>query len=137
MEDLIQGCIWLFENLSKISDLSHRHAPMHPILVPSRIGFHFALHHKVLTRTTFAGNVAVLCVVEIFSGFPHFICVPDFIAHTTARTLVDHGIPSWGIPEQLIMDKSSSFTAALFKLVAVMLGIHHSGRSMQSFEQTS
>ena len=105
-------------------DLSHRCAPMHPIPVPSRIG-HFALDHKVLTRTTSAGNVAVVCIVEKFSCFPHFICVPDLGAQTTARALVDHVIPFWGIPESLQMDKSSSFTAALFKHVAAMLGVSH------------
>jgi len=63
--------------------------------------------------------------VEKFSGFPHFICVPDLGAQTTARALVDHVIPFWGIPESLQMDKSSSFTAALFKHVSAMLGVSH------------
>jgi len=46
-------------------------------------------------------------------------------AETTARALVQHVIPFWGIPLQWQMDKGPSFVAALFKLIAALLGIRH------------
>ena len=104
-------------------NLSHRFAPLNPIPVPNAVGTRFALDHKVLSRTTSAGSNAVLVVVECFSGFPHFICVPDMTAETTARALVKHVIPFWGIPLQFQMDKGPSFVAALFKHIAALLGI--------------
>jgi len=106
-------------------NLSHRFAPLNPIPVPNAVGTRFALDHKVLLRTTSAGSNAVLVVVECFSGFPHFICVPDMTAETTARALVKHVIPVWGIPLQFQMDKEPSFVAALFKHIAALLGIRH------------
>jgi len=106
-------------------NLSHRFAPLNPIPVPNGVGTRFALDHKVLSRTTSAGSNAVLVVVECFSGFPHFICVPDMTAETTARAIVQHIIPFWGIPLQFQMDKGPSFVSALFKHIAALLGIRH------------
>ena len=40
----------------------HCYAPLHPLSVPEEIGTRFSMDHKVLTRTTSAGNTAVLVI---------------------------------------------------------------------------
>jgi len=74
----------------------HRYAPLHLLLVPEEIGTKFSMDHKVLTRTTAAGNTAVLVIVECFSGFSHLIPVLGQTADTTARAIVQHIVPIWG-----------------------------------------
>ena len=59
----------------------------------TKIGTRFSMDHKVLTRTTSAGNTAVLVIVECFSVFPHLIPVPDQTADTTAKAIVKHIVP--------------------------------------------
>jgi len=61
------------------------------------------MDHKVLTRTTAARNTAVLVIVECFSGFAHLIPVLDQIADTTARAIVQHIVPLWGVQFSLIL----------------------------------
>jgi len=103
----------------------HRYSPLHPLSVPEELGARFSMNHKVLTRTTAAGNTAVLVVVECFSGFPHLIPVPDQTADTTAQATVKHTVPFWGIYFSLYSDKTPSFLSALFAHVNAMLGIRH------------
>jgi len=103
----------------------HRYAPLHPLSVPEELGTRFSMDHKVLTRTTSAGNTAVLVIVECFSGFPHLIPVPDQTADTTAKAIIKHIVPFWGIHFSLYSDKVPSFMSALFVHVNAMLGIRH------------
>ena len=83
------------------------------------------MDHKVLTRTTAAGNTAVLVIVECFSGFAHLIPVPDQTADTTARAIVQHIVPLWGVQFSLYSDKAPSFLSALFAHMNALLGIRH------------
>jgi len=83
------------------------------------------MDHKPLTRTTNNGNTAILVIVEAFSGFPHLIPVQDMTAETTARAIVHHIIPYWGIGFSLYSDKSPSFVYALFANINQLLGIRH------------
>ena len=101
----------------------HWYAPLHPLSVPDEVGTRFSMDHKVLTRTTAAGNTAVLVIVECFSGFAHLILVPDQTADTTARAIVQHIVPLWGVQFSLYSDKAPSFLSALFAHVNAMLGI--------------
>jgi len=103
----------------------HRYAPLHPLSVPDELGTRFSMDHKVLTRTTSAGNTAILVIVECFSGFPHLIPVPDQTEDTTARAIIKHIVPFWGIHFSLYSDKAPSFMSALFAHVNAMLGIRH------------
>ena len=103
----------------------HCYASLHPLSVPEELGTRFSMDHKVLTRTTAAGNTAVLVIVECFSGFPHLIPVPDQTVDTTARAIVKHIVPFWGIHFSLHSDKAPSFLSALFAHVNAMLGIRH------------
>jgi len=93
--------------------------------VPEKLGSRLAIDHKVLTRTTAAGNTAVLVVVETFSGFPHFIAVKDQTALTTAKALVHNVLPWWGTDICIISDKGPAFTSNLFKCINDLLGITH------------
>jgi len=104
---------------------AHRFAPLHPLSVPEEIGTRFSMDHKVLTRTTAAGNSAVLVIVECFSGFPHLIPMPDQTADTTAKAIVQLIVPLWGVQFSLYSDKAPSFLSALFTHVNAMLGIRH------------
>jgi len=106
-------------------DYKHQTVPLHPHQVPERIGSRLAVDHKVLTRTTEAGNTAVLVVVETFSGFPHFIAVKDQTTLTTARALVHHVLPWWGTNIQIVSDKGPAFTSQLFKDINELLGVTH------------
>ena len=72
-----------------------------------------------------AGNTAVLVIVECFSGFPHLIPVPDQTANTTAKAIVQHIVPLWGVQFSLYNDQAPSFLSALFAHVNAMLGIRH------------
>jgi len=95
---------------------AHRFAPLHPLSVPEEIGTRFSMDHKVLTRTTAAKNTAVLVIVECFSGFPHLIPVPDHTADTTAKAIVEHIVPLWGVHFSLYCDKAPSFLSALLHI---------------------
>ena len=103
----------------------HRYTLLHPLLVPEDIGTRFSMDHKVLTRTTAARNTAVLVIEQCFSAFPHLIPVPDQTADTTARAIVQHIVPLWGVQFSLYSDKAPSFLSALFAHVNAMLGICH------------
>ena len=59
--------------------------PLNPILSPS-VPFQFlSCDHKVLCRKTRQGNVAILCIIDQFSGFPILKAVKDCSARTTAE----------------------------------------------------
>jgi len=103
----------------------HKYAPLHTLPVPDQVGVRFSMDHKNLTRTTALGNTAVLVIVECFTGFPHLIPVQDMSAETTARAIVQHIIPFWGVDFCLQSDKAASFLSALFAHVSALLGIRH------------
>jgi len=64
-------------------------------------------------------------VVEVFSGFPHFIAVKDMTSLTTAKALVHHVLPFWGTEITLVSDKGPAFTSQVFKHISELLGIKH------------
>jgi len=104
---------------------THNYVPLHPLPFPDEVGFRFSMDHKPLTRTTNNGNTAILVIVEAFSGFPHLIPIQDMTAETTARAIVHHIIPYWGIGFSLYSDKSPSFVNALFAKINQLLSIRH------------
>jgi len=62
---------------------SHYYLPLHLHTLPDEIGTHL-----VLARTTAERNIAVLVVVEAFSGYPYLTPVKDKTAVTTAKALI-------------------------------------------------
>jgi len=53
-------------------------------------------------------------------------------AQTTARAIVNHIVPLWGIGFSLYSDKSPSFVNALFAHINTLLGIRHVTRASRS-----
>ena len=104
---------------------SNRHVPLHEVEPASGPGERIAIDHKILTRKTAAGSVAILVAVDVFSGYVHLIPVPDVSAATTAKMLVKFVIPTYGIMKEIQSDKASAFTSALFTHINKILGIKH------------
>jgi len=71
---------------------TRQYSPVHPHPVLNELCSRLARDHEVLTRTTAEGNIAVLVVVEAFSGYPHLIPVKDMTSLTTAKALVQQVI---------------------------------------------
>jgi len=109
-----------------------KYAPLHTLPIPDEVGARFSMDHKPLCRTTNAGNSAILVIVEAFSGFPHLIPVSDMTAQTTARAIVNHVVPLWGIGFSLYSDKLPSFVNALFAHINTLLGIRHVASASRS-----
>jgi len=123
--DAVEYCkTWDTCQRTKIN-YGHRCAPLHQLSVPEDIGTRFSMDHKVFTRTTAAGNTAVLVVVWCFTRFPHLIPVPDQTADIMARAIVQHIVPLWGVQFSLYSDKAPSFLSALFAHINATLGIRH------------
>jgi len=83
------------------------------------------MDHKVLSRKTKSGNVAILYCIDQFSLWPVIKCVSDLSAATTARVFFEHVIAVWGVPKFLMTDKAGSFMEGLFAELAKLLQIKH------------
>jgi len=103
--------------------------PLHPLPVPDKPFSWWCLDHKNLTRKTNQGNVALLVCVEMFSGWPVVIPVPDLTAATTARVFFRHVISVYGAMPYLMTDKSTSFVASFFSQLAKLMKITHRSSS--------
>ena len=99
--------------------------PLHPWPVPSTVGEVWHLDHKNLARRTNAGNVAILAMVEAYSGWICLEAVPDYTAETAAKTFVRRAVANFGVPDILVTDKGSAYTGKFFQEMARILGIKH------------
>jgi len=116
----------------------HMYAPLHPLSVPDEVGTRFSMDHKVLTCTTAAGNTAVLVIVECLSGFAHLIPVPDQTADTTARAIVQHIVPLWGVQFSLYSDKAPlRHNTASQTLCHRDLAFHYNQAEVKTFRKDS
>ena len=104
---------------------SFRRPPLNPLEIPQKPFTHWSLDHKMLSRKTKTGNVAILCCVEIFSNWPVLIPVPDLSAFTTAKMLVKYIISVFGVPLVINSDRGSSFTAQIFQYIIKFFHIRH------------
>ena len=102
-----------------------RPPPLHPLPVPISPFSHWALDHKTLSRKTKQGNVAILCCIDAFSGWPVLQAVEDLTAFTTAKVFFKHVVAQYGTPTLLISDKGPAFSGALFNHMAKLLNITH------------
>ena len=102
---------------------TYRAKPLHSLEVPDRPFTHYSIDFKNLPRKTAAGNTAILCIVEIFSGYPILVACPDMSALTTAKMIIKHVICSFGTPKIINSDRGSNFTASLFRYIAKMFNI--------------
>jgi len=99
--------------------------PLHPLPVLSTVGEVFHLDHKNLPRRTKEGNIAILSMVESYSGWICLEPVPDLTAETTARVFVRRVITNFGIPAVVYTDKGTAFCSKFFQTIARILGIKH------------
>ena len=84
-----------------------------------------SVDHKVLSRNTKQGNMAILCIIDQFSGFPILKAVKDCSAKTTAETLFRECLSLFGCCEILLSDSGPAFVAQLFKELTKFLHIKH------------
>ena len=99
--------------------------PLHPFFVPSKPFDLWALDHKVLSRKTEEGNVAILCCLDVFSGWPVLQAVKDVGAVTTAKVFFRHVVSVYGAPARLMTDKAPSFLGTFFSQLTKLLNISH------------
>jgi len=104
---------------------SLRPPPLHPLPVPTAPFSHWALDHKTLTRKTKQGNVAILCCVDAFSGWPVLRAVKDLTAFTTAKLFFERVVAQYGKPILVLSDRGPAFGGVLIKHMAKLLNITH------------
>ena len=99
--------------------------PLNPILSPSVPFQSLSVDHKMLCRKTRQGNVAILCIIDQFSGFPILKAVKDCSARTTAEVLFRDCFSIFGCPEMILSDSGPAFVSQLFKELNKFLLIKH------------
>ena len=87
----------------------------------------------MLSRKTNSGNVAILCCVDQFTGWPIIKAVPNLTSFLTARIFFQEVVVTWGIPRLIMSDKGTSFMGGFFSELAKLLHItHRSSAATQS-----
>jgi len=102
-----------------------RVAPLNTLQVPVRPFSQVQIDHKNLPRPTKEGSVAILCMIDAFTGWPILVGVRDLSAETTAKMLFKHLISQFGAIDVLVSDRGSSFTAKVFSALLSNFAIHH------------
>ena len=106
--------------------------PLNYLEIPERPFQHIQLDYKDLTRHTDEGSVAVLCIVDAFSGYPILCPVKDMSAETAAKTVIKEVITKHGVFERLQSDRGSVFISKFFAAIMKELGIKHRISSARS-----
>lgn len=106
-------------------NFNFRSSPLNPLEIPRRPGQIWQIDFKTLPRQTKYGNIAILCCIDAFTGWPVLRAVPDLSAFTAAKIFFNCVITSFGTPERLISDRGSLFTAKFFDYLMKMFGIQH------------
>ena len=131
-KDVREFCLSCDTCLRSKRNYSHKVSPLHPFEVAQYPFQIFHMDHKILSRKTHSNNTALLVFIDAFSNFSIIRPVPDTSALTLARVFVESVISLCGIPEILISDRGSAFTAAFFKEVTRILGITHRTSAVQA-----
>ena len=106
-------------------NFAFRHVPLNPLTVPTAPFEIVQLDHKTLPRPTKSGKVAILCMVDSFSGWAVLEPVENLTAFLTAKVFIRRIISCFGVPKLILTDRGVSFTGVFFKHIANILGIHH------------
>jgi len=113
-KDIHEFCHTCDTCLRSKRNFGFRSSPLNPLPVPNGPCESYSLDHKVLSRPTKRGNVAVLCIVDQFSGWPILRGVPDLTAYATARVAFTEVIVPYGVPFLFVTDKGSSYCGSFF-----------------------
>ena len=98
-------------------------APLKPITA-SHFGQRIAVDHLEVSKTaTPRGNVALLTIVDLYSGY--LVCVPVRSLDTahSIKAILHHWILKFGFAETIQHDLGSAFTSGLFQEVMKIFGI--------------
>ena len=106
--------------------------PLNPLESPSGPCLCYQIDHKTLPRPTKQGSVAILCIIDTYSGWPILKAVPDLSAQTAARVFFNEVITKFGVPSILISDRGSAFCSKFFTYLVHLLGIKHRISSARS-----
>ena len=71
------------------------------------------------------GNLYVLTVVDLFSGFITAVPVPDKTAETTAKVIMESIIPVHSVPLRILTDRGGEFRNRVMELLCQKLNIGH------------
>ena len=83
------------------------------------------MDHKLLTRPTEEGNIALHVIMEQYSKWVHIIPVPDVGSLTTARFIFKHIWLQWPSIRGIISDRVTSFINRLIPHLESMIGVKH------------
>ena len=92
----------------------------------------FQLDHKDLPRVTGEGSVAILCMIDSFSGWPVCRAVKNMSAETTAKTFFESVVVNYGVPRSIVTDRGAAFCSKFFGTLAKLLGVKHRISSAKS-----
>lgn len=70
------------------------------------------------------GNQYILTVMDRYTRWPEGYPMPDMLAETCARTLVNQYITRFGVPSRLTTDRGRQFESRLFLELTKLLGVH-------------
>jgi len=66
--------------------------------------------------------VAILCMIDSFSGWPVCRAVPDMSAETSAKTFFESIVVNFGVPSSIVTD---TFCTKFYGMLARLLGLKH------------
>ena len=99
--------------------------PLNPLSPPSVPFEQFQIDHKDLPRPTASGSVAILCMIDSFSGWPICRAVKDMSAETTAKIFFESVVVNYGVPKCVVSDRGAAFCSKFFATLAKLLGVKH------------
>jgi hypothetical protein len=109
----------------KEANLQKREPPMQETTVPQYPFEMIALDFAGPYPETEKGDLYVLTVVDLFTGWVIPIPVPDKTAETTAKIIMEHVIPSHAVPLRILTDRGGEFRNKIIEELCDKMQIGH------------